>query len=414
MKRILIILAIVLVVGGVIYAGYFLSNKNVQLQQPGPSGSLPPPAGTSPEGVAPEVSTGTSVSAPTGTAGAKVGLSLVSSEKFVSFSVATSGLVYGVRPDGTVFSVSPSGTVAPISSSPIDSFSGASFSSDGKKMLSFWGTPDTRQFSVFDITSSTWQPLPLNTVSAAWQPQSHTVGYLSSQNGAKVLFSWNLDKPKIKASSLLTLHFEDLEVGYLSPSKIYLTGKKTGLVKNFLNVFDTVKKTLTPVFLDVFGLDTKWNSSGSSALAFFGGQYAAGGTLRITDQTGKSIKQIDSLFLTLPEKCLFSADVFAAPAPVSTSTKALPPPPPENFLYCAVPRDTNSLSSALLPDDYFKFKLLTVDNIYKIDLDSGTLSTVFDDAGKSFDVQSPAIVGTTLFFINRYDQNLYALPIPRG
>jgi hypothetical protein len=418
MKRFFIILAVILVIGGVVYAGYFLSKKSATTPPPTPdtAGTLPSPAGTAPQGTTPEVSTGApeNTASPSGATGALAALSLVSSEKFVSFSVATSGAVLGIRPDGVIFSVSPQGKSSIISSSPIDGLTGASFSSDGKKLLASWGAPENRQFSVFDVASSTWQTLPLNTVSAAWQPQSHIVGYLQDQSGAKVLYSWNLDKPKTKASLLLTLHFEDITLGYLSPTKVYLTGKSSGLVKNFLSTYDISKKILTPVFQDAYGLETKWNSSGSSVLAFFAGQNAVGGSLRISDQTGRTINQLQ--VATLPGKCLFSADVFTAPVAVSTSTKikVVSPPPPENFLYCAIPRDKKAFSSSLLPDDYLQLKLLTEDSIYRIDLDSRLIYSVFDDTNKSFDVRNPKIIGTTLFFINRYDQNLYALPIPRG
>ena len=413
MKRFLIAFFVVLVVAGIVAAGYYLSSKK-SAPAPESSGSLPPPAeGLPPEGTSTAVSPAAETPPPTGISGASLGLSLVSSEKFVSFAVATSGLVFGISPDGKIFSVDQKGASSFISNAPIDNFSGASFSFDARKVVAFWGDNENRQFSVFDVASSTWQPLPLGTISAGWKPKSHVLSYLQDKGGVKTLYSWDMDKPKTKTQSLLQVFFEDVSVGYLAADKIFLSEKSTGLAGSSFWIFDTTKKTLSPVVADVRGSLLKWNSAGTEVLSFSGNINGAGGSLRLANVSGNTISRFDK-FLTLPAKCLFSSDIFAAPTVVSTSTKAPAPQPVlENFLYCAVPRGQKLLSQSLLPDSYEKRALFTADDIFRINTDDGIASSVFTDAGRSFDVEKPAISGTTFFFINRYDQNLYALPIPK-
>lgn len=414
MKRFLIALLIVLVIAGVVGAGYYFSTKK-SAPETGVVGALPAPA----EGLPQSSSTTTTVSpaaetlSPVGTSGAALALSLVSSEKFVSFSVATSGLVYGISPDGKIFSVDKKGVSSFLSSASIDNFSGADFSSDGRKLIAFWGDNENRQFSVFDTASSTWQPLPLGTISAGWKPQAHVLAYLQDKNGVKNLYTWDLDKPKVKAQSLLQLFFEDISVGYLAADKIFLSEKSTGLAGNSFWIFDTGKKILSSVITEVRGSLLKWNSAVTESLSFSGNINGAGGTLRLANALGGTISRFDKL-LTLPSKCFFAPDVFSPPPTVSTSTKSVKPIAVlENFLYCAVPRDQKTLSQSLLPDSYEQRSLFTADDIYRINTDDGLISTIFNDAGRSFDIEKPEVQGTTFFFINRYDQNLYALPVPK-
>lgn len=413
MKKFFIILAILFAIGGVVYAGYYFSSKKT-IPAAVPPGTLPSTAGTLPEAtttVGAGTTTGTPSKEPVGVGGVTAGLSLVSAEEFSSFAIATSGAILGVSPDGKIFLVNQIGDYSLLSASPIDNFSSGSFSSDNGKLLVSWGYAENRQFSSFDIGTKSWQPLPLGTVSAAWKPGSHTLAYLQDKNGVKTLFSWDIDKPKTKPLSLLQLYAEDMTVGYSSKDNIILSGKSSGLVRSSLLSYDPIKKVLSPVVSEVFGLSALWNKAGTESLIFSGNTAGAGGSLRVADASGKIIDQLQ--FVTLPKKCLFFSDVFAAPAVISTSTKTVALPPLENFLYCAIPRDQGGLAKNLLPDNYEKGGLFTADDVYRINMEDGLISTLFDDQNKSLDMVAPSISSTTLFFINRYDRNLYALPIPR-
>ena len=83
----------------------------------------------------------------------------------------------------------------------------------------------------------------------------------------------------------------------------------------------------------------------------------------------------------------------------------------KKWLYCAVPRDTQKFDLARLPDDYDKKKLFTVDDFYKIDLGDGSITEVFADPAQALDAAQLQVANQTLFFVNRYDQRLYAISL---
>jgi hypothetical protein len=70
------------------------------------------------------------------------------------------------------------------------------------------------------------------------------------------------------------------------------------------------------------------------------------------------------------------------------------------------------LSKSAVPDEYYKRGIFTSDDIYKIDLEEGTASLLLSSS-KNFDVQNPVLFGGTLFFLNRSDNKIYSLEIPK-
>ena len=136
----------------------------------------------------------------------------------------------------------------------------------------------------------------------------------------------------------------------------------------------------------------------------------------------------DLTFLTLPSKCTFNFEV-PAPIPVTGSvvattttgthtsgTKAIVPTPiapttqaPAYLAaYCAIPQDTSKLNGAKLPDDYEKMSLFTQDNFYKIHTDTGATENFFLPT-QILDASKLKMFNNILFFVNRYDQKLYAI-----
>jgi hypothetical protein len=80
-------------------------------------------------------------------------------------------------------------------------------------------------------------------------------------------------------------------------------------------------------------------------------------------------------------------------------------------LYCAVPRDQDTFGVARLPDEYDQKMLFTADDFYRINTTSGALSTVFSNTNLTLDATDLKIANGILFFVNRYDQKLYAIKL---
>jgi hypothetical protein len=74
-----------------------------------------------------------------------------------------------------------------------------------------------------------------------------------------------------------------------------------------------------------------------------------------------------------------------------------------------VPRNQNVLAASPLPDLYDQKGLFTSDNIYRINISSGNIDTLFNDQNQNIDVSKIKIFNNNLYFINRLDQKLYSL-----
>jgi hypothetical protein len=77
--------------------------------------------------------------------------------------------------------------------------------------------------------------------------------------------------------------------------------------------------------------------------------------------------------------------------------------------YCAIPRDQDTLGIARLPDEYDQKILFTNDDIYKISTIDGNSSDLL--SGQTIDATNLKIFNHILFFVNRYDQKLYAMTL---
>lgn len=408
MKRFLIIFGIIVVVGGVVAAGFYLRSKTTQAPGAPSGGSLPAPLGGLPGGGTAGVGTPTGgVSAPDAAGTVSSRVSPISDIKLVDY-VATSGVIIGADINGKVGQIDAGGAASSLSSSAIDNFFGASVSADGQKILASFGSPDNRQWSVFTITTKTWSPLQAGILSAAWKPASHAIAFVLEKAGVKTVYSLDTDNAKSKPVQLFSAHFEDMSVSWPSPNQITLAGRASGLAKNSFWAYDLKKKIFSAPFEDMLGTELKWDDYFTRGALFSGNNNGRGGILRLISGSGQMLNQFD--FLTFPGKCLFAPDFSAE---LAAGTSSAPISPDEKFIYCAVPRDQNALKLAVLPDDYEKRSVYTSDNIYKIDLNEGTVVTIFDDPLYNFDVSNPKIFSGKYFFINRFDGKLYSLPLPQ-
>jgi hypothetical protein len=88
-------------------------------------------------------------------------------------------------------------------------------------------------------------------------------------------------------------------------------------------------------------------------------------------------------------------------------------PNPSAPIYCAVPSDQNTLSAARLPDEYEQYMYFTDDNFYSINTDTGSLNEIFSPSAinQNIDATDMKVFNNILFFVNRYDQKIYALAL---
>ncbi|MBU6500453.1 MAG: hypothetical protein KGJ89_01315 [Patescibacteria group bacterium] len=429
MKRIYYILGIVGVIALAIGIGYFLRYRS---GAPSPSsgnaftGTLPTETtagGGSGQNNGNETSgqgTGTNGQTPTPTISAGQKFGVISQSSAINFYVDAQNNAILVRPTGQIIKVS-SGNPSVLSSSAIAGLIRADFSYDGKKILAVFGDSSNPQESVFDIDSKSWQPLAQGLLSTTWSPDDYKIAYFSNINGSSALSLQTLDisNSKAKAVELMKLNVQDQILDWISPNNIIMSDRGSAFTSGSVWLIDTKNKTLSQLVNGYSGMESIWSRSAGMGLLLSGNSLTnVGGKLSLTNPEGNVINSLT--FLTLPSKCTFDTEIQNPTSTVSTSTTATttksaaqkqPPVTVKNYLYCAVPRDSQKLSVSSLPDDYEKMALFTLDNFYKIDLSSGNVTSVFADLNQKLDAKNLGVFNNTLLFINRYDSLVYAISL---
>jgi hypothetical protein len=400
-KRIIIVGVVVAALFILVIGAYFLffAPKPTSTQT-GSSGSLPSTGTQNING------TGGSASGTANTIGTNFGV--ISNNPTLDYFVNASNAVTAIQPDGEVDQIS-GGNVTTLSSLQVPNILSASFSYDGTKILVSSGNPTAPTVSVFDVATAAWSPLGTGWQSVAWSPVDYRVAYVKTNaNGTETFATINAANLKAAPVTLLTLHAQDLTVAWPLKNQLILSTQPSALVAGSAWSFTLSSASLAPIVYETPGLATIWNSGATAAattssipfgLQFSSGNDGLGGYLTLIDDYGNTLQQIK--FVTLPSKCSFASQ---APTGGGATSSA-------SYLFCGVPRDQTDLAYNHLPDDYNQLALFTIDDLYRINLQTGAIDTVFDDPSQSLDISDVKLFNNILFFINRYDNKLYAISL---
>ncbi|OGY99790.1 MAG: hypothetical protein A2945_02225 [Candidatus Liptonbacteria bacterium RIFCSPLOWO2_01_FULL_52_25] len=379
---------------------------------PGQNGNGPGGPGTPPPSLTPP--------APAYTPEQKFGV--VAQNQVAAFHVNTQNDALLVQPDGIVVKVMGGNTTI-LSSSVIADLLGASFSADGTKLSATFGERTSPQASVFDAINKSWRSLPAGVAFPVWASTGTQVMYFQKSGDTSMLSTFDPFKTGAKAVELLkSFRLEDHTVQWLTANQALFLPRGTALAQGAVWSFDVKNKTLAPLTNERRGISSLWSGAANMGLVFATDQTLRGGTLTLFDTTGNALSGLK--VKTLPSKCAFATEEVVVSTPPTqttttagqtggraTSTRSTTTSVLKKWLYCAVPRDTQKFDLARLPDDYDKKKLFTVDDFYKIDLGDGSITEVFADPAQALDAAQLQVANQTLFFVNRYDQRLYAISL---
>jgi hypothetical protein len=351
---------------------------------------------------------GQNTSLPTSTAatGLTKTFGIISSSPVLDYFVNATNTVTAIEPGGQIIQIA-NGNVNTISAIPMQNILSASFSHDGAKALVSFGDPNNPQTSVFTLATKTWVPLAAGLQSPTWSPSDYRITYFTTQAqaGTESLATLDTSKAKPTPTGLTTLHTQDLAIAWPTKTQIILYTKPSDYVGGDAWVYDLQKTALEPIAIETPGLSLLWSGAGFSgagpmALLFSSGASSLGGSLSLADISGNIIQRLK--LSTLPSKCLFTlaTSTTVTPPTITTSTP---------YLYCGVPRDQDTFAISHLPDDYNQMALFTADDVYRINLRSGAIDTVFNDQKQNLDLSDVKFFNGMLFFVNRYDQKLYAI-----
>jgi len=392
---ILIALAIVAVAAFIIYQLVYSGNGG-NSNATGQTGSLPAVTSQQFPSSGQASTVGTFNTNETNSSSSKFGI--ISNDPALNYFVDAANTVTLVKPDGTIESIT-NNKASVLSSSVVSNIINTAFSYDGKKIFITYQVGTTTQSSVFDLASRSWAHLPNGILSPAWSPVNYQIAYLVPINsGSETLTTIDAGTVNAKPAAVATLALEDMLLQWPNKNTVVLSDRPSAFTEGSVWLFDLPSKTLSSAAYENLGTESIWDASGS-ALIFSANSNNAGGQLAFRDASGA---QKTLSFTTLPSKCTFATSLNA-----SGTTNSSP------LIYCAIPSDTNTFSVARLPDEYDQDIYFTNDNFYRIDTGAGSLNQIFSfsDANQNIDATHLKVFNNILFFVNRYDQKIYALAL---
>jgi len=317
----------------------------------------------------------------------------------LNYFVDAKNTITAIKPDGTIISVAGEAS-STLSSTAINGIIAAQFSYDGKKVLVSSGDSGNPKTNIFDVASKSWVSAPQGLQSPRWSPSNYQIAYLSQSGIGKLSLS-TIDASNLKKApvTLFSLHATDLTLQWASKNQFVLADKPSANNAGSIWVFDAQKNTLTPIVYETTAAQSGWGGTATGTLGLVFANDGRNSTLQLVASSGAVYHKLS--FLTLPPKCSFAT---TSTIMASSTTSA-------SYLFCGVPLDAAAFSSAQLSDSYNMMATFTSDQILRINIADGSWNILWNDPSQNMDVSDPKFFNNTLFFVNRYDQKLYALTL---
>ncbi len=283
--------------------------------------------------------------------------------------------VYFANLNGQIIKINSDGTRQLANSQTLNSLHEIKPSIDGTLAIAEFNYPALPTLSVFSASSTSWQPLPAGTVSAAISPDAKKIIY-TNQTAIN-----SLDVTTKKTTEIQKMSQVGLKLSWLKDNFILLSDEPSVANLGYLYSFDIKNKTLKTIINGEYGLGINWSSAGNLGIKI--NSIERSPRLSLVDDSAKLIANFT--FLTIPEKC-----IIASPK-----------------IYCGVPK--NIKSGIILPDDYYKNKEYFIDDIWELDLPTGQTTKLFDGNEVAIDAYDLKVKDNSLLFINKYDNKVYSL-----
>lgn len=364
MKRTLVILIVIIVIGVVGYFAwvYFTGTKE----------AIAPPVSTQPPSGVPEPS-----------ASAATVLALSENPVLNYWLNPGENKIYYAKPDGKIFSINGNNEEKIVLDQEIPDLHSVKASFDGSFAIASFGLTQQPTFAVFDVKTDSWQALE-GVIAAAWAPADNKLATLKAVSGQTNALQI-LDLATGKTNEVLKFASQGLELDWVLADEIYLTEKPSSLFPSSIRSVSLKTKTVRSVIKEERGLMISWFPGGSRGLKFVSAQ--TGGSLSWIDNKNQLLRSLP--FTTIiPTKCaLGSLEVI-----------------------CAV---TGSLPlRTALPDDYLKRKFYGVDIFRSWDPETGASGIIYHDSMRTaLDADLLTKNGSSIYFVNRYDDRLYAMTL---
>ncbi|MBU4348108.1 hypothetical protein KJ671_01195 [Patescibacteria group bacterium] len=302
---------------------------------------------------------------------------LVNSPVFEYWSNPEENSLYFANLNGQIVRINNDGTRQLVISQTLNNLHNIKASNDGSFAVAEFNYPQMPTLSIFSASSTNWTPLPIDTISASFSPDSKKIAY-TDQNNLNILDLTSQETSKIQEMSQV-----GLRLNWIKDSELLFYGDSSIESRGYAYSFNLEQKTLKTLIDGEYGLNINWDKNGDSGIKM--GVFERKPKLSLIDNFGNTTANFT--FLSMPEKCLIESQK----------------------IYCGVPK--NIRDGITLPDDYYKKAEYFIDDIFMIDRSEETISKIFDGSEVALDIYNLKIKDDSLLFINRYDNKLYSLKL---
>ena len=303
-------------------------------------------------------------------------------------------ITYYSREDGTVWESDFSGSnKIKVENFKLSGLQGVYWSSTGKESISEFGNGEGHYFYSFDHVSNTGSKLGKGVDYVVWDDSGSKMVYKFFDESTKKRSIVISKTDGTEKTTLAEIPYYKVSIKQIPHTSLvaywnYPNANEESILKT-VSIFGGESKV---IFSGRYGADYNWSPDGNSAIVSslnrVGGDKISLGVLTLRDG---SYNNID--IPTLAEKTAWSND--------------------GETIYYALPLFIGD--QYVLPDDYQKKKVSTLDTFWKVEVSTGRKERLVDPeqlTGK-YDASSLMLspLGDFLFFINRIDGRLYRISL---
>ncbi|MBI4836866.1 MAG: hypothetical protein HY813_00450 [Candidatus Portnoybacteria bacterium] len=305
------------------------------------------------------------------------------SEKKVKYYSKSEGNIYEVNFDGS--------NLSRISSANLAGLLQVFWAPNKEKIVGVFQENETIKKYLHDYQGG--QSIRLNEKinQVAWSPDSSRIAVESANSDTKTNVISTADAGGDNFKNIFQTRINDLVLEWPTLDKLSVRTKTSGLSEGLLITVNPDSGSFNSVLHGIYGLNAKWFPLGDKVLYSATTNEGKDIKLFTANQNGQEVKDIGAA--TLIEKCAFSQD--------------------DRTLFCAIPQRLSR--NAVWPDDYYKGLVTTRDDFWKINLETGTKTQIFNSGPDARDYNYDAIdiflspKENYLIFVNKKDGLLYSL-----
>ncbi|MCS6789157.1 MAG: hypothetical protein NZ484_01135 [Patescibacteria group bacterium] len=319
----------------------------------------------------------------------------ISDSKIINYTIDSNNQIIAVNNLGQIIKISNQEEI--INDTIKDIPNNVLFSKDNSKIIFALNN----FINIFNIKNQTWKQIP--NASNPTISEKNKLAYLVKNNGINSIYLLDLNKENSTPNKLIDLNILDFKLIWKDDLNLFIVSNPSSLNVGQVLLINIKDKTIKLVY-ELQGIDFNWDEKTNHGLLFYSNQAGMGGSLYLVDNNFENKK---FSFTTILSKCVFNQTIF-----LNQQTSTAQSTTTNNYIFCAVPINQDELQNKFIIDDYLTYNLYTEDEIYKINIQNKSIEKIKpENNNQFFDIQELKIKDNKIFFINRFDNNLYSIEL---